>query len=102
MRPYLAIIKDSFRAAMASRVLYVLLLLITILLIALAPLQMRETLDWKLNSDTNLRGSRPGLVLRQLVNDKDSKPTSRVWELLPESVKSRMDKLFGSAEENID
>ena len=32
MRPYLAIILDSFRAAIASRVLYILLALITILI----------------------------------------------------------------------
>jgi hypothetical protein len=38
MRPYIAIIKDSFREAFASRVLWVLLGLITLLLAALAPL----------------------------------------------------------------
>ena len=43
MRPYLAIIKDSFSAALASRVLYVLLGIITLLLIVLAPLGIRET-----------------------------------------------------------
>ena len=48
MRQYLAIIKDSFRAAMASRVLYVLLALITLLLVALAPFHFVESLDWKL------------------------------------------------------
>jgi len=42
MRPYFAIIKDSFREAMASRVLWVLLGLISIVLVALAPLTYRE------------------------------------------------------------
>lgn len=37
MRPYLAIIKDSFREAMASRVLWILLALITLLLLLLSP-----------------------------------------------------------------
>ncbi len=41
MRPYLAIIKDSFREALASRVLWILLLLITLGLAALAPLGFR-------------------------------------------------------------
>ncbi len=45
MRPYLAIIKDSFRAAMASRVLFFLLLLITCLLVALAPLHLQPITD---------------------------------------------------------
>lgn len=48
MRPYFAIIKDSFRAAWASKVLYVLLGLITVLLLSVAPLHYRESLDWKL------------------------------------------------------
>ena len=38
MRPYLAIIADSFREALASRVLWILLILITLLLAALVPL----------------------------------------------------------------
>ena len=97
MRPYLAIIKDSFRAAMASRVLYVLLLLITLLLIAIAPIHMRETLDWKLNSDFNVR--KPALAMRQIVNNKDSKPASRVWELLPDGIKSKMENTIGTANE---
>ena len=42
MRPYLAIIKDSFREALASRVLWVLLALITVTLLAFAPLTYRE------------------------------------------------------------
>ena len=56
MRPYLAIIKDSFREARASRVLWVLLLLVTFMLIGLAPfgyrkvvtgsIEPRDCLDW--------------------------------------------------------
>jgi len=42
MRPYLAIVKDSFREALASRVLWILLLLTTLLLAALAPIGIDE------------------------------------------------------------
>jgi hypothetical protein len=42
MRPYLAVIHDSFREALASRVLWVLLVLITLLLLVLAPLGYRQ------------------------------------------------------------
>ena len=38
MRPYLAIIKDSFREVLASRVLWILLALITLTLLVIAPL----------------------------------------------------------------
>src|SRR5262245_34425799 len=44
MRPYLAIIKDSFREAIASRVLWVLLSLILVHLILLAPLGIKLNL----------------------------------------------------------
>ena len=42
MRPYVAIIGDSFHEAFASRVLWILLLLITLLLLATAPVGYRE------------------------------------------------------------
>ena len=41
MKPYLAIIADSFREALASRVLWILLILITLVLVALLPLGYR-------------------------------------------------------------
>ena len=44
MRPYLAILKDSFREALASRVLWILLLLSTLLLLLLAPVGLDEQL----------------------------------------------------------
>lgn len=44
MRAYLAIIKDSFREATASRVLWVLLGVITIILLVIAPLGVRSKL----------------------------------------------------------
>ncbi len=42
MRSYFAVIQDSFREALASRVLWVLLVLITLLLLVLAPLGYRQ------------------------------------------------------------
>jgi ABC-type transport system involved in multi-copper enzyme maturation permease subunit len=89
MRPYLAIIKDSFRAALASRVLYVLLLLITVLLLALAPLFVRETLDWKLNRQANVRD--PKQVIQRLVERREtSRSIKRIWELLPAGLKTQL------------
>lgn len=42
MRPYLAIIIDSFREALASRMLWILFILTTLLLAAISPLSMIE------------------------------------------------------------
>lgn len=89
MRPYLALIKDSFRAAMASRVLYILLFLIAVLLLAIAPLHMRETLDWKLIFMENVK--KPDEVARILVqNHEEKKPVGRIWELLPDDLKKSL------------
>ena len=48
MRKYFAVVKDSFREALASRVLWILLLLVTLLLAAVAPLGYREVLTFRL------------------------------------------------------
>ena len=101
MRPYLAIIKDSFRAAMASRVLYVLLLLITLLLVAIAPLHLRETLDWRLSSDFNVRN--PDRLVRRIVEDQDSKkPVTRIWSLLSKRIKKQITDIVERKEEDSD
>jgi hypothetical protein len=44
MRPYLAVIHDGFRQAFATRILWVLLLLITFLVLGMAPLGLHEDL----------------------------------------------------------
>lgn len=83
MRPYFAIIKDSFRAALASRVLYVLLIFITLLLLAIAPLHIRETLDWQLpERGLDSLGIAKALVERQ--GKPDEAVMTRVWELFPD------------------
>ena len=43
MRPYLAILKDSFREALASRILWVVIILTTVVLLLAAPAKMPAT-----------------------------------------------------------
>ncbi len=93
MRQYLAIIKDSFRAAMASRVLYVLLALITVLLLALAPFHFVETLDWKLVYQQHVKD--PAALIEQILEKKDDpgRPeVGKIWEMLPASLKKDLEK----------
>lgn len=88
MRPYLTLIKDSFRAALASRVLYVLLFVITLLLLALAPLHVVEVLDWKVVFGKNV--TRPARLAEQLVERGENPKypaTMRVWEMLDDGLK---------------
>lgn len=89
MRPYLAIIKDSFRAALASRVLYVLLLLITILLLALLPFRVKEVLDWKLQFGQHV--TNPEVLVQRLVENRDNSDRPdlvRIWNEIPASLQA--------------
>ena len=100
MRPYLALIKDSFRAAMASRVLYILLFLIAILLLALAPLHMRETLDWKLIFMENVK--KPEEVARLLVEKhEDQQNVGRIWEMLPDDLRKSLISFVPADEDKV-
>lgn len=103
MRPYFALIKDSFRAAVASRVLYILLLLIVLLLVALAPLHMRETLDTKLIFMENVK--QPEKIAAKLVEKHDSdrnKPVARIWELLPEELTDQLSEFHNLPDKDED
>ena len=91
MRPYLAIIKDSFRAAWASKVLYVLLGLITVLLLVLAPLHYRQSLDWKLIPEEYLQQT--SSITSRLIDRKDDADhplMGKIWEELPEGLRKEL------------
>lgn len=93
MRPYLALIKDSFRAAVASNVLYVLLAVITFLLVALAPLRVKETLDWRLNFGDNV--TKVDQLAKSLVDvDVEKDPAlARVWDRLENPLQKSLQEM---------
>ena len=83
MSKYLAVIKDSLREALASRVLWIVLILITILLLFLAPLSFREDLTWQLR-DSDVRDWRDMLLtVRDEADANKPSPAHRIWTLLP-------------------
>ena len=99
MRPYFAIIKDSFRAALASRVLYVLLLFITLLLLVISPLHIRETLDWQLPT-RGLDNQKIAEMLVERQGQDGEAVMTRIWELLPDdnNLKERVIKIVEKGE----
>lgn len=99
MRPYFAIIKDSFRAALASRVLYVLLLFITLLLLVISPLHIRETLDWQLPT-RGLDNQKIAEMLVERQGQGGEAVMTRIWELLPDdnNLKERVIKIAEKGE----
>jgi ABC-type transport system involved in multi-copper enzyme maturation permease subunit len=103
MRPYLAIIKDSFRAALATRVLYVLLGLITVLLVALAPFHVREVLDWKIQLGQHVPN--PEKLARRLVEGKeeaDRPDIQRIWAELPTGLRDDLVDIINERDPDAD
>lgn len=90
MRPYLAILKDSFREAVASRTLPFLLVFFTIVLGALAPIGMKEEVPWRLRP-TDLADVRLlAIKLRGETAQPGDTPAKRVLDRLPENLKTRL------------
>ncbi len=89
MRPYLAIIKDAFRAALATRVLYVLLFLITIVLVVVAPLHVYETLDWQIVGMEHIPDAKS--LAKRMVEQRERQPIiGRIFERLPDALKTEL------------
>ena len=90
MTKYLAIIKDSFREALASRVLWIVLVLITLFLVAIAPFGYQEVLTWELG-DNDVR---PWEELMDQVRDAgesdEATPAKRVWQSLDEDTQKQL------------
>lgn len=93
MRPYLAVIKDSFREALASRVLWFLLVFITIFHLALAPLGIQEeTAAYLQRSDfLNIRGLVSTLVEKGESNEPSVQ--KEIWEKLSNSLKKQLKEI---------
>jgi len=92
MRPYLAILKDSFREALASRVLWILMIVITLLLILAAPSGFKEI------KSTNLkRGSvRNWPLLAAKIQEQSDRPAPgrQIWQRLSGPLKTDLTAAF--------
>ncbi len=90
MRPYWAIIKDSFREAMQSRVLLLLLAITTVLLLGLAPIGVQQELSGY------FLASRPDGLERLARRDSTTasragpSPGKQVWRLFSDDFKARL------------
>lgn len=88
MLPYLAIVKDSFREAIASRVLWIVLLLITGFLLVLAPLGYSQLVTTTLHDDDIEQW---GDVARLLSTErKKSPPLERIWSAMREEDRQKI------------
>ena len=93
IRPYLTVIRDSFRAATNSRVLYIVLALILLVLLSLAPFHVRETLDWKLSSENSFPAT-DRLFARLVDEGKSGKRAAveHIWDKLSPEMQNDLEK----------
>src|SRR5688572_22564482 len=90
MKAYLAVVKDSFREALASRVLWILLVLTTLGLAAVSPIGLSEkpTTQLRRNSILNL----PGLIskIRAQGLAGEASPGQQIWSRWDDALKTRL------------
>jgi len=91
MRPYAAIVIDSFREAFASRVLWVLLVVITLFLLALVPIGISVKAGSYLSNSDLL--DREKLIEQIIAAGKTDKPSpgKRIWDELDSAGREKLE-----------
>lgn len=88
MCAYLAIFKDSFREALHSRVLWILLCVFTLVLLALAPVHIDQATNWELRpQEVEFLGTR----LRD-ASETAGTPAAYIWGQLDEKTKTKIEE----------
>lgn len=92
MRPYLAVIADSFAAALSSRILWIAFVAIWLLLIALSPIGYREDFTARFRPQDFHNGTRMKAMLAQGLVDEASKsqPIGRVAAAMPDDLQRQL------------
>ncbi len=93
MRPYLAVIKDSFREALASRTLWILLILIGVTLAALAPFTYHQVLTSGLQRRDLTDAWDLIERLRTAENATEPSPARHIWSLLGADLQEKLRNL---------
>ena len=100
MSPYFAVVRDSFHAALASRVLWIAFIAIWLLLGALSPIGYREDFTTTFRGRDFHNGTRLKAMLAQGLVDDEVKqtPAGRIAAVMPEDL-ARQLKRVGDGDE---
>ncbi|OYP36033.1 ABC transporter permease [Rhodopirellula sp. MGV] len=104
MKPYFAIVVDSFHAALSSRILWIAFVAIWIFLIALAPIGYHEdyttTFRWfDLDNGTQMKA----MLARGLIDPEESETAlGRIARVFPESVERQLKQVAQGEDVRID
>ncbi|MCA9163559.1 MAG: ABC transporter permease [Planctomycetales bacterium] len=93
MRPYWTILRDAFREALVSRVLWVLLVLITLVLLSLAPLGYRMDLVTEFSTFEFRDAKRFVQNLRREFEADEPLPGHRIWSLFDQPAQEELTSL---------
>lgn len=101
--PYLAVIRDSFHAALTSRILWVAFLAIWLLLIGLAPIGFREDFTTAFRSQDFHNGTRLKAMLAQGLVDEAAKdtPAGRIAAVMPDDLERELRRVGAGDEVRI-
>lgn len=92
MRPYLAVVMDSFRSAFASRILWIAFLAIWLLLAALAPIGFQEVYTTRFRGEELSNGTQLKAMLARGLIDPQEEGTAlgRLSAAMPGSLKKQL------------
>ena len=93
MRPYLAIIKDSFREALASRVLWIVLILATLALVVAAPLGLKEEKTARLRRNSVRNWQALAARIDEERRADGPSPGKQIWDRWSKSLKAQLAKI---------
>jgi len=103
MRPYVAVVADSFRSAFASRILWVALATIYIFLIALAPIGYQEVFTTRFSWLDFANGTRMKAMLARGIDEPvtEETPAGRIARHLPDELQRNLQKVAQGQEVRI-
>jgi hypothetical protein len=98
MRAIVAILKDSFREAAASRVLWIALIAIVVVLVALAPLSLESSVSNRLRA-RELADAEEFLQSLHAGKGTEQNPAAHLWGLLSDSQKANVEEWLKAGDE---
>jgi ABC-type transport system involved in multi-copper enzyme maturation permease subunit len=103
MRQYAAVIRDSFHAALTSRVLWIAFVAIWLLLAALSPIGYREDFTTRFRSSDFSNGTRMKAMLAQglATPDQEASATRNLANAMPEDLRRQLERVAEGEEVRI-
>lgn len=97
LRPYFAVVKDSFRAAVANKVLYVVIALVTLFLAALFPFGISEKLASTVRQNDIVDAVSLSRRMVDASKSDESSPARQLWDRMDEDAQQRLLDVYDSS-----